>query len=161
MLRPYLHAASLPAAPHIYMHKISHLWRTFWARTWYLWGLSLCYSGQRMSDRSFFEGGLSAYERAIRQRPDFALAYYQRGLVRGRELGEYQAALSDLACAIALRPEWPDPYLQRGLFQRFNGAPAAALADLRRYLELAPPGYWRDEASRQVDALTNEMRDGE
>jgi tetratricopeptide (TPR) repeat protein len=141
------------------MQKISYLWHTFCARSWYIWGLSLCYTGQRLSDHSFFESGLSAYARAIGNRADFALAYYQRGLVRGRELGQYQAALSDLTCAIALRPEWPEPYLQRGLFQRFNGDPGAALADLRRYVELAAPGYWRDEATRHITILTNQTPD--
>ncbi|NJM06568.1 hypothetical protein HC891_10825 [Candidatus Gracilibacteria bacterium] len=141
------------------MPKLSLVWRTFWARTWYLWGLSLCYTGQRLSDRSFFVGGISAYGHALRNRPDFALAYYQRGLVRGRELGEYQAALSDLGRAIELRPAWPEPYLQRGLFQRFNGSSAAARADLQHYVAMAPPGYWRDEAARQIVLLANDAPD--
>lgn len=127
-----------------------------WARWWYLWGLSLCYIGNSSHDRSFYRGGVSSFQRAIRCWPEFAPAYYQRGLIRGRELGEYAAAIADLERASVLRPEWPEPYLQRGLFHRFNGTSSQALAELGRFVELAPPGYWRDEASRQIAAIEGE-----
>jgi tetratricopeptide (TPR) repeat protein len=132
------------------------LWRQWLARWWYAWGLSLCYAGGRSHDRSLFRAGAEAFGRAARSWPDFAQAYYQRGAVRGRELGEYPGAAADLARAIELRPDWADPYLQRGLLHRFNGGAAAARADLARYIELAPEGAWRDEAERQLAALEGE-----
>jgi tetratricopeptide (TPR) repeat protein len=101
-------------------------------------------------DRSFYTAGIAAFDRALLLWPAFAMACYRRGLIRGRELSEYAAAIHDLDAATTLRPEWPDPYLQRGLFHRFQQHSAAALADLRRYVELAPPGFWRDEAERQI-----------
>ncbi|GAB4442962.1 MAG: hypothetical protein OHK0015_42300 [Chloroflexi bacterium OHK40] len=126
------------------------------ARWWYLWGLSLCYSGHLLADRSFYRGGVWSFARAARLWPEFAAAHYQRGLIRGRELGEYAAAISDLERASALRPEWPEPYLQRGLLHRFNGAPGRAVGELRRFVELAPAGYWREEATRQIASLERE-----
>ena len=84
------------------------------------------------------------------------LARVRARLIRGRELGEYAAAIADLERASVLRPEWPEPYLQRGLFHRFNGTSSQALAELGRFVELAPPGYWRDEASRQIAAIEGE-----
>lgn len=123
------------------------------ARWWYAWGLSLCYTGGRSHERSLYTAGVRAFGRAARCWPDYAPAYYQRGAVRGRELGEYQAAVADLGRASDLRPDWPEPYLERGLLHRFNGSPEQARADLARYLELAPPGYWRDEARRQLAGL--------
>ncbi|MFQ3661447.1 MAG: tetratricopeptide repeat protein [Chloroflexaceae bacterium] len=131
-----------------------------WARWWHLWGLSLCYMGHTTHDRSFYRAGVGSFHRAIRCWPEFAPAHYQRGLIRGRELGEYAEAIADLQQASALRPEWPEPYLQRGLFHRFNGMPAQALADLRRFVELAPEGYWRDEAGRQIAAIEAESAGG-
>lgn len=129
------------------------LWRRFLARWWYAWGLSLCYAAGRAQDRKLFQAGARSFGRAIGSWPAFAQAYYQRGALRGRELGEYQGAVADLSRAAELDPSWPDPYLERGLLHRFNGAAAAAREDLTRYLELAPAGPWRDEAERQLAAL--------
>lgn len=128
------------------------------ARCWYAWGLSLCYTGNRLHDRSYYRAGVDAFQRAVKCWPRFAQAWYRRGLMRGRELGEYAAAIADLEQASGLRPEWPEPYLQRGLFHRFNNSPRQASAELRRYLELAPAGYWRDEATRQLAQLASELK---
>jgi tetratricopeptide (TPR) repeat protein len=133
------------------------LWARLLARWWYAWGLSLCYAGGRSHDPSFYRAGVSSLERATRCWPAFAAAHLQRGAIRGRELGEYPAAVADLARAAALRPDWPEPYLQRGLLHRFNGRADLASADLARYIALAPPGYWRDEAARQLTALQAEL----
>jgi tetratricopeptide (TPR) repeat protein len=132
------------------------LWRRVRAGFWYAWGLSLCYSGNRSAERSFYQAGVASFDRALAVWPELAAAYYRRGLIRGRELGEYQAAIRDLDRASALRPEWPEPYLQRGLFHRFHGSPANATAELRRFVELAGPGYWRDEAQRQLGLLQSD-----
>lgn len=128
-------------------------WGRLLARCWYAWGLSLCYAGGRSHDRSFFRAGVNSLERATRFWPAFAMAHLQRGAIRGRELGEYAEAVADLDCASALEPAWAEPYLQRGLLHRFQGHSELARADFTRYLELAPPGYWRDEAARQLVAL--------
>lgn len=129
------------------------------ARWWYLWGLSLCYSANTSASVALYRDGARSLARAARIWPGFARAHYQLGVVRGRELGEYRAAVDDLQRAMMLRPDWPEPYIQRGLLHRFNGAPAAAAVDLRRYLELDPDGYWRDEAERQLEALRAELGD--
>lgn len=138
------------------MADTTPLWLRFLARWWYLWGLSVCYTASRVHDRGLFRAGAASFSHAVRLVPTFAAAFYQRGAVRGRELGEYAPAVADLSRAIELDPEWPDPYLQRGLLYRFNGSPAAARADLSRYLDLAPDGAWRDEAARQIAALEGE-----
>lgn len=130
--------------------------RRLLARCWYLWGLSLCYSGTSLADKSFYRAGTWSFRRAILLWPAFAMAHYRLGLIRGRELGEYQDAVADLERASALRPAWPDPYLQRGLLHRFNNEPLRAAAELRRFVELAPVGYWRDEARRQLEALESD-----
>lgn len=135
------------------MPDTTSLWRRLLARWWYLWGLSACYTASRFHDRGLFRAGAASFSRALRLVPTFAEAFYQRGAVRGRELGEYAPAVADLSRAIEIDPAWPDPYLQRGLLHRFNGSPADARADLARYLELAPEGAWREEAARQLAAL--------
>jgi tetratricopeptide (TPR) repeat protein len=135
----------------------------FWRRTlaygWYAWGLSLCYWGIYGAEQAFFRAGIRAFSRAIRIWPQFAGAFYRRGLIRGRELSEPQAGIADLTRAIELDPTWPEPYLQRGLFQRFHGDPRAAIADLERYLALGGDPSWRGEAARQIAALQAELAD--
>jgi tetratricopeptide (TPR) repeat protein len=140
--------AEVPAPPSL-RHRIA-------AYIWFAWGLSLCYRGNRLHNREFYRAGIASFGRAVQLWPGFAPAFYRRGLIRGRELGEYQAAIADLDQASRLRPEWPEPYLQRGLFHRFNGAPQVAFQELSRYLDLAPPGYWRDEAARQLSLLQHD-----
>lgn len=128
------------------------------ARCWYAWGMSLCYYGNLAAERSMYAGGVRAFQRAVRTWPGFALAYYRSGLIRGRELGEYSAALVDLDRAIRLDPAWAEPYLQRGLFHRFHGDYPAAIADLERYLTLADDGYWRSEAQHQLEQARQEQQ---
>jgi tetratricopeptide (TPR) repeat protein len=93
--------------------------------------------------------------------PDFAGAYYQAGRIRGRELGEYDQALTDLSNAIRLAPEWAEPYLQRGMLQRFHGEIEAALSDLRQFVAIAPEGYWKNEALHQIEALVADEKQGD
>lgn len=97
-----------------------------------------------------------AYSRAIALWPTFSGAYFQRGIIRERELNQRAAGLRDLSQAIVLSPEWPEPYLRRGLIRRFHGNPHDAIADLERYLELTGDSSWRDEAERQIAALRAE-----
>jgi tetratricopeptide (TPR) repeat protein len=128
----------------------------FW---WYAWGQTVCYWGIRTAERALFRCGVALYSRAVKVWPEFALAYYRRGLIRGRELSQHREALADLSTAIRLEPEWPEPYLQRGLFQRFHGEPRAAIADLERYLALGGDVYWRIEAERQIHMLRDEIQE--
>ncbi|NTV64139.1 MAG: hypothetical protein HGA65_11465 [Oscillochloris sp.] len=132
-------------------------WSRIQARWWYIWGLSLCYNGNRSHEQSYYRAGVESFGRALQIWPGYASAYYRRGLIRGRELSEYRAAIVDLTRASDLSPEWPDPYLQRGLFHRFHGSPHDAICDLERYVALAEPGYWRDEAHRQIAQLRAEV----
>lgn len=133
------------------------LWERLRARWWYIWGLSLCYRGNRAHEQSYYRAGVESFGRALRIWPGYAPAHYRRGLIRGRELAEHRAAIADLSRASELRPDWADPYLQRGLFQRFHGDPRAAIADLERYVALADAGYWRDEAMRQIELIRGEL----
>src|SRR5690606_37497696 len=138
------------------IHASSSLLGRLSAGWWYIWGLSLCYSANLAADRSLYAAGAWSFARAARLWPAFAAAHYQLGLIRGRELGEYAGAIADLERASALRPDWPEPYLQLGLLHRFNGEGPRAAEALRHFIELAPAGYWRDEAERQLSAISAE-----
>ena len=93
------------------------------AQLCFLCGQSACYWGVRTAERSIFRIGLIFFNWALRIWPGFALAYYRRGLVRGRELGQYREALRDLGEAIKLEPEWPEPVSYTHLFTGRLGWP--------------------------------------
>lgn len=133
------------------------LWRRMLAYWWFAWGQSACYWGLRTAERSLFRAGVNLFTLAIRVWPEFAGAYYRRGLIRSRELGEQREGIDDMTRVIALSPEWPEPYLQRGLIQRFHGDPRAALEDLQSYLSLGGELFWRLEAERQIAQLRAEI----
>jgi tetratricopeptide (TPR) repeat protein len=133
-------------------------WQKLVAYTWYAWGRSLCYWGIRTADTSFYRAGIDSFGRALRAWPHFSASYYQRGLIRSRELGEHRQGIEDLSQAITLSPDWPPPYLQRGLIQRFHGDARAAISDLQRYIELEQHSSWRDEAQRQIAMLEEDLR---
>ncbi|EFO81246.1 TPR repeat-containing protein [Oscillochloris trichoides DG-6] len=133
------------------------LWKQLYARWWYVWGLSLCYTGNRTCERAFYQAGVVSFGRALRIWPTYAHAYYQRGIIRGRELREPEAAIEDLSQASLLDPTWPEPYLHRGLLQRYHGDPHAAMVDLAYYVTLAEPGYWRTEALQQIEQLRSNL----
>lgn len=136
------------------------LWRRALAYWWYAWGLSHCYWGIRTAEQGFFRAGIRAFDRAVSIWPGFAGGYYRRGLIRGRELSQYQQACADLSKAIEFYPEWPEPYLQRGLFERFHGDPHTAIADLQRFLDLGGGRGWRGEAEHQIAVLRAELGEG-
>lgn len=133
------------------------VWRQTMAQLCFVFGQSTCYWGIRTAERGIFRLGLAFYSWALALWPEYALAYYRRGLVRGRELGQYREALRDLGEAIRLEPDWPEPYLQRGLFQRFQGNSRGAMSDLEQYLILGGEVYWRLEAERQLRIIREEM----
>ncbi len=131
-------------------------WQRWRAQAWFFWGASLCYWGVQTHERALFRAGVGSFGRAIAAWPGMAAAYYRRGLIRGRELGEIAEAQADMTQAIALDGNWPEPYLQRGLFERFHGTPQAALSDLREFLRLGGSPTWRAEAERQITAIESE-----
>jgi tetratricopeptide (TPR) repeat protein len=133
------------------------LWRRLQAGWWYLYGVGLCQLGLRTINREVYRRAVQAFDRALAAWPDLALALYRRGLIRGRELGEYYAAIRDLEAATRLRPDWPEPYLQRGLFHRFHHHNRAAIPELTTYVRLAPAGFWRTEAERMLACIQAEL----
>ena len=132
-------------------------WRKMLAWWWYIWGMSLCYRGNRTAERSFYEAGVDSFARASKLWPAFAAPLYRSGIIKGREMGHYSAAIIDLNRATRLAPEWAEPYLQRGLFHRFNHNPVEAISELSEYIRMAEPGFWRDEAERQIAMIRLEM----
>ena len=100
----------------------------FAARSWfsvgYLYG---------ETDRK--EDSLSAYNKAIHLKPDFAEAYVNRGIVKS-ELGQHEAAIDDCNEAIRLKPDEAEAYYNRGIVKSELGQHEAAIDDYNEAIRL-------------------------
>jgi Flp pilus assembly protein TadD len=79
-------------------------------------------------DRRDVRGAIADYSRAISLKPDYAIAYYRRGLSRER-IGDRAGAIADYSSAISLKPNWSEVYLSRGLNRGILGDWKNSLAD--------------------------------
>ena len=77
------------------------------------------------------------YTNAIQFKPDFAVAYNNRGLAYAAK-GDSDAAFADYNTAIALAPEDAKAYNNRGLAYAAKGDSDAAFADYNTAIALAP-----------------------
>jgi tetratricopeptide (TPR) repeat protein len=86
-----------------------------------------------------YRGALAEYNRAIQINPNYANAYYYRGVVKSSKLGDTPGALADYDRAIQLNPNLSIAYYNRGdLKANKLGDNQGALADYDRVIQLAP-----------------------
>jgi tetratricopeptide (TPR) repeat protein len=97
--------------------------------------------GLARSARGDVEEALKDYDEAIRLRPDDADAFYNRGKAR-KVKGDVEGALKDYDEAIRLKPDYAKAFYHRALIYRGKTHKAAAIRDLRKYLDLV--GALRD-----------------
>lgn len=89
------------------------------------------------------------YGEAIRLNPQFAGAYYNRGVARAAQ-GDRVGAIADYGEAIRLDPQYAVAYYNRGEL-RAEMDPAGAISDLREYLALG--GGERDGDTAEVEDI--------
>jgi len=94
-----------------------------------------------------FAGAVSDFDWAIRIRPNFFEAYFNRGNAH-RDRQKWDAAISDYTKAIDLNPN-PDLFFNRGLARALHGERDGAISDLERALALAPSDWTRAGLARQ------------
>ena len=83
------------------------------------------------------EDGISAYGKAIRFKPDFALAYYNRGTAKAK-LGWHADALADYDEAIRFKPDFAEAYTNRGTAKDTLERHTDALADYDEAIRFKP-----------------------
>jgi len=77
------------------------------------------------------------YDQEIRQNPNDAGAYNDRGLMH-RKNGNYDKAIADLTKAIQINPNNVEPYYNRGLVYMNIDEPEKAFDDYNNVIRLAP-----------------------
>ena len=93
--------------------------------------------GYLLSEAGAAEKSVSAYDLALRLKPDYAEAYNNRGAAK-KDLGQYQEAIADFDKTIRLNPNLVEPYTNRGVVMLELGQHEAAIADHDKALGLKP-----------------------
>jgi tetratricopeptide (TPR) repeat protein len=93
------------------------------------------------------------YTRAIIYDPDYALAYYSRGILYWREIGNYYRAIQDLTRVLQLAPTYAEAHFNRGMARKLRGELEKAMEDFEQYLGQGTDEFWREAARRQVEEL--------
>jgi len=84
-----------------------------------------------------YQGAIADYNQAINIKPDYALAYNNRGNAKS-DLGDYQGAIADYNQAINIKPDYADAYYNRGIAKSDLGDYQGAIADYNQAINIKP-----------------------
>ena len=113
--------------------------------------------GNVYSNRQEHRAAVGNYTRAIVLDPAYTYVYFSRGVLRWRELGEYEEAIEDLSRVLELDPGWAEAIFNRALAYKMNMQYEDAIADFERYLEEGSDQFWLESSQRQLDELGETM----
>lgn len=122
------------------------------ARAWY----SIGYLRQNLEEK------ILAYDRAISLKPDYADAYYNRGITKSL-LKQYDSAIADYDKVIRLRPDHFNAYNARGIAKYLLNRHEEAIADYNEAIRLRPDVsyvyYHRGEAKGMLGQSDSAIAD--
>ncbi len=128
---------------------------------------------EELTAQQWYERGFAAtdpeqqvrlYDMAIRLKPDYADAFYNRALAR-KEKGDFAGALEDYGEAIRLKPDSVDTYVSRGILRSKKSDIEGALQDYEAAIRLRPDYaeafVWRGTARCKKDDVDGALKDFE
>jgi tetratricopeptide (TPR) repeat protein len=111
-------------------------------------------NGLSKYDLKDFVGALSDFSIAIEILPDFAEAYYLRGLLYGKELHKYTKAIKDFTKAIKVKTDYAEAYFNRGVTYRILDDVKKSCADWKKAKEL---GF--EDADKLIEKYCNKFKE--
>ncbi len=84
-----------------------------------------------------YKDAISNLNKALKLKPDFAEAYNNRGVAKGK-MGKYEEAIDDFTKAIEKKPDYAEAYNNRGNDKGNMGKYEEAIADYDKALKLKP-----------------------
>ena len=109
--------------------------------------------GNQYSKRQEYQAAIGNYTRAIRLDSGYTDAFFNRGVLYWREMGQYEEAIQDLTRVLDLDPSRAKAYMNRGLAYKLQQEYPRAIADFQRYLEEGEDDFWLEAARRQLAEL--------
>jgi tetratricopeptide (TPR) repeat protein len=96
-------------------------------------------SAYQKIEKGDYQGALADYNQSIALKPDNALAYNNRGILKDEKLNDVQGALADYNQSISLNPDGAKAYYNRGILknEKLNDV-KGALADYNQSIALKP-----------------------
>ena len=85
-----------------------------------------------------YRQAIEDYDRAIEIKPDYAEAYYNRGIAYAKSPRQYKLAIDDFNEAIRLKPDYTKAYNSRGNCYIKLGQPQLSIEDYNKAISLKP-----------------------
>src|SRR5512136_1410327 len=105
------------------------------------------------SDLAEHQLAVNDFSRAIELDPEYAEAYFSRGVLYWRELRNAYRAIRDMTRVLELAPQRAEALFNRAMAYQIRGDHEQAIADLEQYLVEGSNSYWRESAERQLGLL--------
>ena len=117
--------------------EFQHASRGLTAVDWFYKALALLIDGKLTDPQKAIE----YLTNSIRLQPDYADAYFNRGLTYGKEFGHYQRAIEDFDKAIRLKPDFTNAYINRGIAYNKLDQHKRAIKDYNEAIRLQPDSF--------------------
>ncbi len=105
-----------------------------------------------------YPGAVIEIDRAIKLKPDYAIAYDFRGLIKYKNLGDFPGALADFDRALAINPSIVSSYYNRGLLKYLKlNDQSGGIADMEEAVKLFEQKGDRESAQDALD-LVNQWK---
>jgi tetratricopeptide (TPR) repeat protein len=127
--------------------------RKVMARFYHLRGATHRHFGNTNTDLAEHQLAVNDFSRAIELDPEYAEAYFSRGVLYWRELRNAYRAIRDMTRVLELAPERAEALFNRAMAYQIRGDHEQAITDLEQYLVEGSNPYWRGSAERQLGLL--------
>ena len=123
------------------------------ARFYHLRGATHRHFGNTGVDLAEHQLAVDDFTRAIELDPQYADAYFSRGVLYWRELRNAYRAVRDMTRVLELAPHRAEAWFNRAMAHQIRGDHDKAIADLEQYLAKGKNPFWRASAERQLSLL--------
>jgi tetratricopeptide (TPR) repeat protein len=138
------------------MNVVGRVWDWAWSRFHRRLADAHRHFGNLYGNQQEHWAAVENYTRAVVRDPTYTQAFFSRGVLYWREIGNHYRAIQDLSRVLELDPSWSEAYFNRALAHRMRGELDKAISDLERYLAEGSDSYWLESARRQLADLRDE-----